>query len=373
MANGIEPIVMPKWGLAMTEGMVSAWSAEEGSTISAGDEICEIETSKLANMFESPVSGLLRKRVAAEDELLPVGALIAVVADSAVNDETIEEFIAQFQESFVPEEDEASAQEPESVIVNGKKLVYLKMGDDEGVPVLLLHGFGADMNGWLFNQGDLAEQATVYALDLPGHGQSAKDVDDGSIASMASTVVAFMQEISIQSAHVVGHSMGAAIALKIAADSAQLVSSLTLIAPAGLGEEINTDFLEGYMAARRQKHLKPVLEQLVNDKSLISGDMMEDVLKFKRIDGVTEGLKKIVENNFSGGRQAISMRESLAGLSMPVSVVWGRNDEIIPARHADALPDHVRVTIIEDSGHVPQMENAARINEIVQTTLKTAT
>ena len=370
MTNVIEPIVMPKWGLAMTEGMVSSWSVEEGSTISAGDEICEIETSKLANMFESPTSGLLRRRVAVEDEVLPVGALIAVVAESDVSDQEIDAFVEQFQESFVPEESEDGAQEPATVMVDGRKLVYLKSGDSGGIPVLLLHGFGADMNGWLFNQGDLAENATVYALDLPGHGKSVKDVGDGSIASMASVVSAFMNELSIQAVHLVGHSMGAAIALKVAADDNQAVASLTLIAPAGLGEDINTDFLEGYISAKRQKHLKPVLEQLVDDKSLISNDMMEDVFKFKRIDGVTDGLKKIVESNFPGGRQVLSLRTSLSDLTMPVSVIWGKNDQIITSTHADALPDHVSVSIIDQSGHVPQMENAAKVNELIKTTIQ---
>ncbi|MFK7889347.1 MAG: acetoin dehydrogenase dihydrolipoyllysine-residue acetyltransferase subunit, partial [Granulosicoccus sp.] len=336
------------------------------------DSICEFDASKLSNDFESPVADTLRRLVAAEDEMLPVGALIAVVAEADVSDADIEQFVVQFQESFVPEETDSGGPEPQSVIVDGKKLVYLKMGDSDKTPVLLLHGFGADINGWLFNQADLAEVATVYALDLPGHGQSVKDVGDGDIPSLARVVLSFMQELSIASAHLVGHSMGAAIAVKMAADSTQSVASLTLIGPAGLGEEINTDFLRGYIAAKRQKHLRPVLEQLVSDASLISSDMMEDVFKFKRIDGVTEGLERLVDRNFADGRQTYVLRDDLQKLPMPVMVVWGEHDQIIPASHANGLAAGMTVQLIENSGHIPQMENAARVNELIRSNIQTS-
>ncbi|MCG8359865.1 MAG: acetoin dehydrogenase dihydrolipoyllysine-residue acetyltransferase subunit, partial [Kiloniellales bacterium] len=68
MSEAIQAITMPKWGLAMEEGMVAAWLAEEGSTISAGQEVMEIETSKITNVYESPVGGTLRRRIVGEGE-----------------------------------------------------------------------------------------------------------------------------------------------------------------------------------------------------------------------------------------------------------------------------------------------------------------
>ena len=62
MSDAIRPIVMPKWGLAMQEGMVAKWLVEAGAEVKTGDEILDIETSKLANVFESPVAGPLRRQ-----------------------------------------------------------------------------------------------------------------------------------------------------------------------------------------------------------------------------------------------------------------------------------------------------------------------
>jgi len=369
MANNIEPIVMPKWGLAMTEGMVNTWSVDEGAQVNAGDEICEIETSKLANMFECPASGPLRRRVAQEGEMLAVGALIAVVADASVPDDEVDSFVKEFQENFVPEETDEGGPEPETIYIDEKKIVYLKLGDSDADPIVMVHGFGADMNGWLFNQGALSEDAPVYAIDLPGHGKSEKDVGEGSIASLAETVERFLGEASLSNVHLVGHSLGAGVALQVAANAQASVKSLTLISPVGFGSEINSEFLDGYVKAKRQKHLKPVLEQLVNDKSLISSDMMDDVFKFKRIDGVVDGLKKLIETNFTNGSQSVSLRSEIANVDGPVTVVWGREDQIIPASHSENLPDNVKLHMLDNSGHVPQMENAAEVNQIIKSVI----
>ena len=128
MTDSIQSIIMTKWGLAMTEGLVASWSVEEGTAISAGDEICEIETTKLANMFESPVGGLIRRCVATQGEDLPVGALIEVVANSEVSDADIDAYVTKFQEDFVPEETDEGGPEPESVTIDGMRLMYLKQG-----------------------------------------------------------------------------------------------------------------------------------------------------------------------------------------------------------------------------------------------------
>src|SRR5258705_11550536 len=93
----IIPITMPKFGLAMTEGKVASWIKPEGAEISIGEEIADIETTKITNTYESPVKGTLRRHVAAEQEDLAVGALIAVVADATVPESEVDAFIAAVQ------------------------------------------------------------------------------------------------------------------------------------------------------------------------------------------------------------------------------------------------------------------------------------
>ena len=84
---------MPKWGLAMQEGMLAAWHVEEGQEVAKGQEIADIETSKIANAFESPVGGRLRRRLVGAGETVPVGALLAVVADPSVPDAELDAFV----------------------------------------------------------------------------------------------------------------------------------------------------------------------------------------------------------------------------------------------------------------------------------------
>jgi pyruvate dehydrogenase E2 component (dihydrolipoamide acetyltransferase) len=90
----------------------------------------------------------------------------------------------------------------------------------------------------------------------------------------------------LERVHLVGHSLGGLVAATVALEHPERVRSLTLVAGAGLGEEINRDYVEGFVSASSRRELKPVLQLLFADESLITRQLVEDVLKYKRIDGV---------------------------------------------------------------------------------------
>jgi pyruvate dehydrogenase E2 component (dihydrolipoamide acetyltransferase) len=361
--SDIAPIVMPKWGLAMQEGTLAKWSAAEGDTLAVGQEIMDIETSKIANVFESPVGGVLRRRVAQDGEVLPVGALLGVVADKSVPDSEIDAYVAAFQERFASEaKDEAPPPEPTTVEIRGKRLRYLGLGPEAGDAVLFIHGFGSDHASWLFNHGAAAETHQAIAVDLPGHGGSSKDVGDGTAATLAESVSGLIDHLGLERVHLVGHSLGAAVAILVAAEKPGRVASLALIAPAGLGSAISGEFLDGLVREVRGKKLRPVLEMLVADPGLVTSDMVEDVLKFKRLDGAEAALTKIREANFRGSEQFVSVRDRLADLTMPVTVIVGAEDRIIPPGQSENLPSRIRRHVVAGAGHLPHMEKSSEVN-----------
>jgi pyruvate dehydrogenase E2 component (dihydrolipoamide acetyltransferase) len=348
---------MPKWGLAMQEGMVARWLVEVGANIAAGDEIIDIETSKIANVFESPVAGTLLRQVVGEGETVPVGALLALVADTAVPDTELDGFVAKFQEEFAAHAAEAgeTGPEPATIEAGGRRLRYLEMGQGEGPPVVFIHGFGGDLYNWQFNQEALAESHVTYALDLPGHGGSTKDLGSGHVHVGGLAVAA--------KAHLVGHSLGGAVALDLALNHPERVASATLVCSAALGPEINMDYIDGFMQAKRRKQLQPVLEMLVADPAMVSREMIEEVLRYKRLDGVEAALNRIAGDNFAGGRQALELTGRLSELTVPVQVIWGKDDRILPVSHAQGLPASLPVTVLDGAGHMVHMEKAAEVNQ----------
>lgn len=358
----ITKLAMPKWGLSMTEGTLVQWLVEEGAELSPGDEVVEVESEKINNAVETPGPGTLRRKVAEEGDVIPVRGLLGVIADDDVTDEEIDAFVEEFKETFVPEEEAEGGPEPETIEVGGRRIQYLKMG--EGEPVLLLHGFGGDINIWVFNQEALTEGRAVYALDLPGHGGSEKEVGDGSTEFFAGVVSGFMDEMGLEKAHLVGHSMGGAVAGALAKSSPEKVSSLTLIASAGLGKEINAEYIEGFVAANRRKEMKSTLVLLFADPDLVTRDLVNDVLKFKRLDGVDDAMRTVADRMFPNGEQADV--PDLSGVEVPILAIWGADDRIVPASHADNLPSHARAEMLENTGHMPQMEASARTNRLLE-------
>lgn len=372
MSDRIDKLGMPKWGLSMTEGTVVAWLVEEGAELAVGDEVAEVETEKINGVVESPAPGVLRRRVAGVGAVVPVGGLLGVIADAAVPDADIDSFVEEFQAGFVPEEaEEEAGPAPETVAVEAGNLRFMRQGEG-GEPLLLLHGFGGDLNNWLFTAPALAGEHVVYALDLPGHGGSSKDVGAGDLDFLARAVGQFIDSQELERAHLAGHSLGGLVAGSLALSAPERVGSLALVASAGLGDEINREYIEGFIAAERRRELKPVLELLFADPGLVTRQLVDDVLKYKRIDGVDEALRAIASGAFGEGGQRVVIADHLAELDVPVLVVWGREDRIIPAAHAERAPEGAQVHVLDGQGHSPHMEAAGDFNRIMERFLATA-
>ena len=170
--------------------------------------------------------------------------------------------------------------------------------------LLLIHGFGGDLNNWLFNHEALAASRAVYAIDLPGHGASTKVTGAASLDDLADAVSGFMEAVGIASADVVGHSMGGGVCLALTRRAPQKVKSLTLIASAALGSDINGAYIDGFVAGNTRNALKPLLAQLFSDAGLVTRQLIDDMLKYKRLEGVDEALATLAGGLFPGGRQS---------------------------------------------------------------------
>jgi pyruvate dehydrogenase E2 component (dihydrolipoamide acetyltransferase) len=369
----IHKLTMPKWGLSMTEGKVEAWLVEEGGEIKPGMEVADVDTDKISGSVEVPpgVEGILRRQVARAGDVLPVGALLAVVADAGVSDSEVEALIAEFQSTFVPEAAAEEGPAPQDVEVGGVRLRYVQVGDGDR-RVVLLHGFGGDKDTWLFNLEALAEGRTVYALDLPGHGESDKRVADGSVAGLATTVAGFLDALGMDTVDLVGHSMGAAVAMAVAVAAPGRVRSLALLAPAGLGQEANVGYLRGFVAAQSRRELKPHAEKLFADPALVTRDLLENVLKFKRLDGAQAALTALLDGFLDGDSQAAVLAEPVAALGIPILVVAGAEDQVIPSGHAAALGGKADVHVLEGRGHMVHMEAAGEVNRLLADHLQRA-
>ncbi len=363
----IVAITMPKWGLTMTEGKILGWLKHEGDAVGASDELLEIETTKITNVMEAGETGTLRRIVAQEGATLPIGGLMAVVAPAEMAEAEIDAFVAGFVAPEAGHDDDATTEgpAPQEIAAGEYRLRYLDLGSGDGPPVVFIHGFGGDLNAWMFTQPALAERRRTIAFDLPGHGGSVKNVGAGDAATLAGAVAEGLTALGVKRAHLVGHSMGGALALYLAARRPELVASLTLLAPAGLGVKVNTGFIDGFVRLERRREAGEVLSQLVCDPALIGRAMIEEVLRYKRLDGVGAALRTISAAWFAEGSQKLDLTGELAALKTPVQIIWGREDRIIPVAHAEAFQGRVPVHILDKVGHLPQMEKSAEVNRLI--------
>src|SRR5690606_18296524 len=136
----------------------------------------------------------------------------------------------------------------------------------------------------------LAEHRATIAYDLPGHGGSLNYPGAGSAKTAANAVLDDLRSRGIERAHLVGHSMGGAVASLVALFDAKRVASLTLLAPGGFGPDINRRLLTRYAAAETREQLTACLEAMTGWYSPVPEETVEHLLTARAVPGQREML-----------------------------------------------------------------------------------
>jgi pimeloyl-ACP methyl ester carboxylesterase len=406
------PILMPQVGQDLTEGKIVAINVKLGDTVKKGDIVAEVESEKATFEVEAFHSGtvielpfkvgdmaiVLKPLMMLGDDGEVFAAAMAPIPSSAARapSKPVETTahapgkagssplarrlageagveVAHINGSgpggAVVAKDVKSAQPRPLTIVTSESGVRL-LQQGTGDPVLFIHGFGADLSAWRPFILHLGLSNPVYAVDLPAHGANANLVA-GSLADLTAAVLTMIRNAGLSRLHLVGHSVGAAVAALIA-HGENAVRSLSLIAPAGLGQKINGDFIEGFLAAKSEAALKICLEMLVHKPSVVTGALVRAT--FAGRDGTTmvDNQKKLAMGLFEGNTQLFSIHDILAKLSAPTRVIVGHEDRIIPARYVETVPAHVAVNHLPQIGHLPQLEAATLTARLVAETVRSA-
>ena len=133
-------------------------------------------------------------------------------------------------------------------------------------------------------------------------------------------------------------------------------SAFEMISPTGFGPEINAGYLRGFAEAESRRDLKPHLLALFADPGLITHQLIEDLLKYKRLDGVDQALRSLVQTLVEGDKSAVDVTAELAAFGGPAVAVWGCEDKIVPAANAAGLGTAATVHIVDGAGHMAHME-----------------
>ena len=235
--------------------------------------------------------------------------------------------------------------------------------------VVFVHGFGADHGVWETVTAPLAKSALTLAYDLPGHGLSLDVPGAGSAKFAARAILADLSRRGAEKVHVVGHSMGGAVATWMALTEPQRVASLTLLAPGGFGPEINGPLLRRYAEAGDSDEIRACLAAMSGAGAVVPDDALRPYLAMRERSGQKEKLVEIAAAITKGDRQGVIAHELLETLSMPVTVLWGTDDPVLPFAQTDNLPAHFTLDAVDGAGHMLVGEAPERVRGAIRANL----
>ncbi len=238
-------------------------------------------------------------------------------------------------------------------------LSYLELGRRDAPCVVFLHGFGADLLTWQLCLVPLAAQYRVVALDLPGHGRSAPDVGDASLGFMSRWLDEAFDTLDIDDAHIVGHSMGAKIALGFTLAQPERVASLALISPAGLGGEFHHETLDAFL--HDPEHAEILAAQLVGPRGQALIPSLSSSLRQAADPLRRDALARLLGQSKTYGLALSPEGFDWSKIRVPLMVLWGEHDRLIPMPEARRLPPSAPVHRIDGAGHLPHMEASGTV------------
>jgi pyruvate dehydrogenase E2 component (dihydrolipoamide acetyltransferase) len=235
--------------------------------------------------------------------------------------------------------------------------------------VVLVHGFGGWHGVWEEIGAALATSSRVLAYDLPGHAGSLDWPDAGPAKLAARAILADLAARGIAKAHLVGHSMGGAIAALAALMQPEKVTALTLLAPGGFGEEINGPLLRRYAAARTRDDLRACLTLMSGPDFTPSASAVDVLAAIRSTPGQTEKLVEIGAAITKDDKQGVIPRQMLASLVMPAAIVWGTEDTVLPFSQTANLPENLLLHSVSGAGHMLPEEAPGRVIDITRRNL----
>lgn len=271
--------------------------------------------------------------------------------------------------------------EPRFRTVHGYQRAYRMAGS--GPAVLLIHGIGDESESWLGVMGRLAERYTVIAPDLLGHGASDKPRADYSVAAFSNGMRDLLDVLDIDSATVVGHSLGGGVAAQLAYQYPERVERLVLVGAGGVGKEVSP-VLRAAAAPMSEVGMVPLMVPGANEVvGVVLGLLGRLGLGIGRdhaeVARVLRGMPDRRQRAAFGRtlRAVVDWRGQLVTMldraylaqSMPVLLAWGEHDGIIPVEHAYRAHDAIagsRLSIYPEAGHFPHHADPDRfVDELV--------
>jgi pimeloyl-ACP methyl ester carboxylesterase len=267
-----------------------------------------------------------------------------------------------------------------TLTLHGSSISFVEAG--EGPVLLLIHGMAGSCENWDSVIDPLALRHTVIAPDLPGHGGSAPGGGDYSLGGLAATLRDMLLALGHDRATLVGHSLGGGVAMQFSYQFPEMVERLVLVASGGLGPEVSpilraaalpgADLFIGATASVGQRAGSVLGRALGTIGVRPSADVAEVARGYaslsdgRRRRAFLSTLRAVVGTE---GQRIAAVDRLYLARELPLLIVWGERDPIIPVRHAheahELLPGS-RLEVFEDAGHLPQLEDPGRFIAVVE-------
>jgi pyruvate dehydrogenase E2 component (dihydrolipoyllysine-residue acetyltransferase) len=263
----------------------------------------------------------------------------------------------------------SAAAEEIDIDVDGILTHYLVAGPVNAPHLVFVHGLGGSFTTWALNLPAFADRFRICALDLAGAGSSAKPDTDYSVPALARFLARFLDALGPdwQRVSLVGHSLGGAVALAFAGSYPQRTEQVILVDSAGLGPEIDRTAIDLMRSAPTRENLRAELAYFFAQPGMVQQALVDQLYQQRMQPGAYDALVATAAAAFSEGQQQVDLRDTLAELDVPVLVVWGEADAVLPVAHAQVAnrASRSRLEVFVDSGHCPHIERADAFNQLV--------